>query len=162
MAYNLPKLDGIEVTKALRKNGNKNPIVAYIDSSDKNIIKRWIPLGISSYIIKPSKKSIIIKNITDALKEPFDIIHHPKSLDKESLLRQINYPQTAEHIKKHDELRDKLLLLEKKLEHYTIDLHHRISFFLYNWLASHILKTDMDYKTYALSIEEPSFNQDKI
>ena len=219
MAYNLPKLDGIEVTKALRKNGNKKPIVAYIDSSDKKIIKRWIPLGISSYIIKPSKKSIIIKNITEALKEPFDIIHHPKSLDKENiqwipeysvgnkeldeqhkvlfsmvndffqqngkkavlatyqnlysyidlhfeaeenLLRQINYPKTAEHIQKHDELRDKLLLLEKKLGHYTIDLHHKISFFLYNWLASHILKTDMDYKSYALSIEESSFSQDKI
>ena len=219
MAYDLPKLNGIELTKKLRENGNKSPIVAYVHSNDKKMIKRWIPLGISSYIIKPSKKSVILKNITNALKEPFDLICHLKSLDKEdiqwipeysvgnkeldeqhkilfsmvneffqqegkkavvatfqnlysyidlhfeaeeNLLRQINYPETAEHLKKHDELRDKLLLLQQKLDNYSLDLHHKISFFLYNWLASHILKEDMDYKSYALSIEETSFSQDKM
>ena len=215
MAYDLPKLNGIELTKRLRDDGNETPIVAYVHASDKKMIKHWIPLGISSYIIKPSRKSVILKNITNALKEPFDIICHLKSLDKddiqwipeysvghkeldeqhkilfsmineffqqegkkevvatfqnlysyfdlhfeaeENLLRQINYPETAEHLKKHDELRDKLLLLQQKLDNYSLALHHKISFFLYNWLASHILKEDMDYKSYALSIEETSFS----
>ena len=215
LAYDLPNLNGIEVTKALRDAGNEIPIVAYIHPSDKKMIKRWIPLGISSYIIKPSKKSIIIRDINKALSEPFETIYHLKNLDtedicwipeysvgnkelddqhkvlfdmvneffkqegkkaviatfqnlssyidlhfeaEENLLRQINYPKTDEHIDKHNELRDKFTLLEKKLEKYTIDLHHKISFFLYNWLASHILKADMDYKSYALSIEESSFN----
>ena len=52
-------------------------------------------------------------------------------------------------------------LLQQKLENYNIDLHHKISTFLCNWLASHILKFDMDYKFYALSIEETSFSQDE-
>lgn len=219
MAYDLPNISGVDITKALRDSGNKVPIVAYINPNDKSNIKHWIPLGISSYIIKPSKKSIILKNVSRALKEPFEVIYHLKNLDKEdihwipeysvgnkeldeqhkvlfemvneffqqegkqaviatfqnlssyidlhfeaeeNLLRQINYPKTAEHLKAHDELRDKFQLLQKKLGNYTIDLHHKISFFLYNWLASHILKEDMDYKSYALSIEETSFSQEKI
>jgi hemerythrin-like metal-binding protein len=215
MAYDLPKLNGIEVTKALRKDGNKTPVIAYTHLCDKKMIKRWIPLGLSGYIIKPSKKSIILKNITEALKSPVEVFYHKdsdkegmhwipeysvgnKEMDEqhkalftmineffhedseqavvslfnslttyvdlhftaeESLLRQINYPDTAEHIKKHNELRDKFHLLEQKLENYNVDLHHKISTFLYNWLTSHILKSDMDYKSYALSIEESSFSQ---
>ena len=214
MAYDLPKLNGIEVTKTLRKDGNKTPIVAYTHLCDKKMIKRWIPLGLSGYIIKPSKKSIILKSITQAVKNPIEIIYHKgsdkediqwlpeysvgnKEMDEqhkmlfimineffhsenkeavvklfqslgqyvilhfkaeEDLLRQINYPKTAEHIIKHKELTDKFHLLEQKLDNYNLDLHHKISTFLYNWLTSHILKSDMDYKSYALSIEETSFD----
>ncbi|MFT5852473.1 MAG: hemerythrin-like metal-binding protein [Colwellia sp.] len=215
MAYDLPKFNGIEVTKALRKEGNNTPIIAYTHLCDKKMIKRWIPLGLSGYIIKPSKKSIILKNITQAVKSPIEILHHKdsdkeyiqwipeysvgnKEMDEqhktlfimindffhqdskeevvkifqrlttyvdihfkaeENLLSQINYPKTTEHIIKHHELTDKFHLLENKLDDYNIDLHHKISTFLYNWLTSHILKSDMDYKTYALSIEETSFVQ---
>ena len=81
---------------------------------------------------------------------------------EENLLKQINYPQTDEHIKKHAALRNKFDLLQKKLDVYSIDVHHKIAIFLYNWLASHILKEDMDYKSYALSIEETSFNHYEI
>jgi hemerythrin-like metal-binding protein len=216
MAYDLPKLNGIEVTKALRKEGNKTPVIAYTHLCDKKMIKRWIPLGLSSYIIKPSKKSIILKSITQAVKNPIEILYHKgsekadiqwipeysvgnKEMDEqhktlfimindffhhdskeevvkifknlityvnlhfkaeENLLRQINYPKTAEHIIKHHELTDKFYFLEQKLDDYNIDLHHKISTLLYSWLTSHILKSDMDYKTYALSIEEKSFVQD--
>ncbi|MDX2370835.1 MAG: bacteriohemerythrin [Colwellia sp.] len=214
MAYDLPKLNGIEVTKTLRKDGNKIPIIAYTHLCDKKIIKRWIPLGLSGYIVKPSKRSIILKSITQAVKNPIEILYLKgsdkediqwlpeysvgnKEMDEqhkvlfimindffhqenkeavvklfqslttyvnlhfkaeENLLRQINYPKTAEHIIKHNELTDKFHLLEQKLDNYNIDLHHKISTFLYNWLTSHILKSDMDYKSYALSIEETSFD----
>jgi hemerythrin-like metal-binding protein len=218
MAYDLPKLNGIEVTKALREQGNKTPIVAYTHLSDKDKLKDWLPLGISDHIVKPSKKSIILKSITSALKDPIETIHYNKNSNieciqwlpeysvgntemdeqhkvlfsmineffyqeskqnviatfqhlssyidlhfeaEENLLRQINYPKTAEHIKKHDELRGKFHLLQQSLENKTIDSHHKISTFLYNWLSSHILKSDMDYKTYALSIGETSFSEDK-
>ena len=218
MAYDLPELNGIEVTIALRKKGNKTPIVAYTNLSDKNKIKHWLPLGLSDHIIKPSKKSIILKSITNALKEPMETIGHQysneeyiqwipeysvgnKEMDEqhkvlfsmindffhqesrptviatfqhlssyidlhfeaeENLLRQINYPKTAEHVKKHDELRSKFHLLQQSLENDQINSHLKISTFLYNWLSSHILKSDMDYKDYALSIGETSFSQDKI
>jgi hemerythrin-like metal-binding protein len=216
MAYDLPKLNGIEVTKRLRKEGNKTPIVAYTHISDEKMIKPWRLLGLNGYIIKPSKKSIILNSIIKALKEPIEIPEYPqesntkhfqwkpeysvghKEMDEqhqalfsmmnefylqksketaipvfkdlsscfnsyfdaeENLLRQINYPETPEHIKIYDELRNKFPLFEQKLENYNRDLHKKMSTFFYNWLVSHILKAGMDYNTYALSIEEPSFSQ---
>ncbi len=219
MAYDLPKLNGIDVTKAIRKNGNKVPIIAYIHHNDKKMMKSWAPLGLSSYLIKPSKKSLILKGIAKALRQPIEMIYRHKSEDieqiqwlpkylvgneemddqhkmlftiindflklktkeaaietfhnlsfyielhfeaEESLLRQINYPETDKHIKKHDELRVKMDLLQQKLDDYNVEVHHKIALFIYNWLASHILKDDMDYRSYALSIEETSFSQYEI
>ena len=69
---------------------------------------------------------------------------------------QINYPKTLEHINQHNNLKAKFHLLEQKFDNYTIDLHHKVSTFLYNWLTSYILKSDMEYKYYTQSIEETS------
>lgn len=218
IAFDLPTIDGLEITRIIRSEGNKVPIVAYTHHRDKLVIKEWIPLGLSGYLIKPSKKSSILSEVTKAVKNPIDIIYHHKEAGKddikwipeytvghadmdaqhkvlfsmineffhqnnqesaimlfknlssyidlhfdseENLLRQINYPDTDEHIKKHGELRDKFNLLEGKLENYDVDVHHKIGIFLYNWLAKHILKADMEYKAYALSIEVGSFIQNK-
>ncbi len=214
LAYDLPIINGLEITKTLRKEGNKVPVIAYTHHRDKAIIKRWIPLGLSGYLIKPSKKSLILKSVNKAIKSPIEIIHHHKNADKddiqwipeysvgnavldeqhkmlfsmtndffnqdgkqaatiafdnlssyidlhfeaeENLLRQINYPETNEHINSHNELREKFELLQHKLSDYDLDMHHKIAMFLYNWLAKHILKADMAYKSYALLIEETSF-----
>ena len=214
LAYDLPNINGVEITRTLREAGNKVPVIAYAHDQDKLEVKRWIPLGLSGYLIKPSKKSAILNSVTKAVKNPIEVISHNKVADKvaivwieeysigneeideqhkvlfamindffhqdnkeaaillfqslssyidlhfeaeENLLRQINYPDTEEHIKKHGELREKFHLLRGKLDDYDIDVHHKIAMFLYNWLAKHILKADMEYKSYALSIEESSF-----
>jgi hemerythrin-like metal-binding protein len=214
LAYDLPSMNGLEITKVIRDDGCNTPVIAYTHQRDKEIIKRWIPLGISSYLIKPSKKSAILNSIAVAIKNPIDIIFHQKGANgddiqwieeysvgnkeiddqhkvlftmindffhqdtkdnaimlfqslssyidlhfdaEEKLLRQINYPDTEEHIKTHEELREKFHLLKEKLDDYDIDVHHKIAMFLYSWLAKHILKADMEYKSYALSIEEQSF-----
>jgi hemerythrin-like metal-binding protein len=216
LAYDLPSLNGLEITKIMRGEGNKTPVIAYTHQRDKMEIKRWIPLGLSSYLIKPSKKSAIINSVTKAVKSPIEIIFHRNSGDKadiqwvdeysignkeideqhkvlftmindffhqdskeaaitlfqnlssyidlhfeseENLLRQINYPDTEGHILKHTELRERFHLLRNKLDDYNVDVHHKIAMFLYNWLAKHILKADMEYKSYALSIEEQSFTR---
>lgn len=216
LAYDLPGINGLDITKKLRNEGNKVPIIAYTHQRDKSMIKRWIPLGLSGYLIKPSKKSAILKSVNRAVKQPIELIHHHKNAGKEdikwiseysvgnkdideqhkelftmindffhqegresaisifqhlssyidlhfdaeeNLLRQINYPETENHIKQHNELRKKFHLLQKKLDDYNLDIHHKIALFLYNWLASHILKADMEYKSYALSIEVTSFKK---
>ena len=215
MAYDLPKMNGVDITKTLRAEGNTVPIVAYTQHRDQNVIKRWIPFGLSGYLIKPSKKSAILSSVTNAIKNPIDVIKHHSSADQsyivwgeeysvgnkamdeqhkalfdlineffhqedkhstvmffqhllsyidlhfeaeENLLREMGYPKTEEHIKKHNELREKFHLLQEKLENYSVDIHHKIALFLYNWLTKHILKSDMDYKAYALSIGYPSFH----
>jgi len=214
LAYDLPSFNGVEITRTLREAGNKVPVIAYAHDKDKLEIKRWIPLGISGYLIKPLKKSAILNSVAKAAKNPIEILSQDKISSKdyiqwiaeysvgnkeideqhkvlftmindffhqdnkeaaimlfqslssyidlhfeaeENLLRQINYPDTEEHINKHDELREKFQLLRGKLDDYDLDVHHKIAMFLYNWLAKHILKADMEYKFYALSIEESSF-----
>ncbi|MDP7593563.1 MAG: bacteriohemerythrin [Litorilituus sp.] len=215
MAYDLPKINGIDVTKKLRKNNHNTPIIAYIDRNDKNMLKNWIPLGLSSYLIKPSKKSLILTSIAKALKQPVDIIYHKEDEDidqiewspeysignedmdeqhkvlfttindffhakdkqlaieifhnlysyidlhfkaEEDLLRQINYANTDEHAEHHQELFEKLQLFQEKLPDNFEELHHKTAIFIYQWLSTHILTCDMDYKKYALSIEEESFH----
>lgn len=210
LAYDLPTITGLDITRIIREQGNKVPIIAYTHQRDKSMIKRWIPLGLSDYIIKPSKKSTILNSVAKAVKNPIEIVHHQKHADKvniqwipeysvgnkkmdeqhkllfniindffhkddkqgaieifhdissyinvhfeaeENLLKQINYPYSEEHIKKHNELRHKFHAIQARLNDYDIDDHHKIAMFLYNWLAKHILKADMEYKTYALSIK---------
>lgn len=215
LAYDLPNINGLEITRTLRDANANIPVIAYVHPRDKAIIKRWIPLGISGYLVKPSKRSAILSSISKAVKDPIKTIRSQaangtdviqwipeysignREIDEqhkvlftmvngffhqegkenamvlfqnlssyidlhfnaeENLLRQINYPDTEEHIKKHEELREKFERLQEKLADYDIDVHHRIAMFLYNWLAKHILKSDMAYRAYALSIEEESFD----
>ncbi|MGL1956500.1 MAG: bacteriohemerythrin [Colwellia sp.] len=216
LAYDLPQISGLEITRIIREEGNKIPVIAYTHRRDKEVIKQWIPLGLSDYLIKPSKKSAILKSVDKAVKNPIEIMNLQsnengntiqwipaysignKDIDdqhkmlfammneffqqegkdaaivlfqnlalyidlhfeaEENLLRQINYPKTDEHIKIHRELSVKFKQIQVKLNNYDIDIQHKIAIFLYKWLAKHILKSDMEYKSYALSIEDPTFNK---
>lgn len=218
IAYDLAPINGIELTKLIRKKGINTPIVGYAHKRDSKMINNWITLGLSGSLIKPLKKSVLIQMVNQSVNNPVEIMQYNdtsagdkiqwipaysignKEIDdqhkilfdmineffcqegmqatisifenlssyidlhfesEENLLRQINYPKTSEHIAKHDELRVKFKLLLDKLEDYSVEVHHKIALFLYNWLASHILKSDMDYKSYAISLEEPSFMGNK-
>tara|TARA_R110000744_G_scaffold7183_2_gene24586 strand:+ start:6190 stop:7794 length:1605 start_codon:yes stop_codon:yes gene_type:complete len=214
LAYDLPTLNGIDVTKIVRQEGNQVPIVAYIQYRDREAIKRWIPFRLNGYLIKPSKKSAILKSIAKAIKSPTEILKYQekevkniiewlpiyqvgnKQIDEqhmmiftmlndlyhkdnkqsavmllqhlssyidlqfdseENLLRQINYPETQEHITEHIELKEQLVVFLNKLDHYDIEVQHKMALFIYAWFTKHIVESDMKYKAYALSIEEESF-----
>jgi len=214
LAYDLPTINGLELTKKLRGMDKTFPIIAYIHDRDKQVINQWIPYGLSCYLIKPSKKSAILKSVAKAVKHPVDVIPgQPDPLSQEikwipeysvgnveldeqhkmlfsmindffkqegkaaaiaifdnlssyidlhfeceeNLLRQINFPNTVEHVKKHNELREKFLVIQEKLQEYDLEVHHKVAMFLYKWLAKHILKADMEFKKYALLIDEDSF-----
>ena len=214
LAYDLPGINGLEITRTIRQEGNQVPVVAYAQYANREAIKRWIPLGLSGYLIKPSKKSAILKSINKAVNSPNDVLeYHEKKVpdsiqwkpeyfvgnkdideqhkvlftmlndfyhqdnkesaimlfhnlssyidlqfeSEENLLRQINYPDTEIHMKEHKELKDNFLMLSEKLDNYDLDAQHKIAMFIYTWLSKHILKSDMAYKAYALSIEEESF-----
>lgn len=85
LAYDFSKINGLEITKRIRKEGNKTPIIAYTHNRDKGIIKNWIPLGISDYVIKPSKKSIILRSIIKAIKSPVEIIEYHDGVNEEGI-----------------------------------------------------------------------------
>ena len=123
--------------------GNK-----YMDDQHKELF-----VMINEFFQQDNKKGAI--SLFENLSSYIDL--HFES--EENLLRQINFAFTDKHIKEHDELRHNFNVLRKSLDNYSIDLQHKIGMFLYNWLAKHILKSDMEYKVYALSIEEESFSQ---
>ena len=79
LSYDLPQVNGVEVTRCIRATGNKVAIVAFSHHKDKDLIGRWIPLGLSGYLIKPSKKSAIIETVTKAVLDPVDVLS-PESM----------------------------------------------------------------------------------
>lgn len=219
LAFDLPVLNGIQVTKRIRSIGNNLPIVAFTHSKDKNIIKQWIKLGISGYLTKPSSKSNILKAVRKAIANPSGVIALPRhnninnkiewipsysvgnnQLDEqhknlfelindffevedkenalavfaelkntviihfkteERYLEHINYPNKTAHIAIHNTMLKKFNLLHKKLQRYDIEIQHKIAMFLYNWLAKHILKEDMDYKQHSHHDKNASTNDKK-
>lgn len=215
LGYDLPSINGMTITKFVRKESNTVPIIAYTHHRDKGVIRDWVTLGLSDYLIKPAKRIAILKSVSKALKNPIKILPHQQGIDthnikwipefsvgndlmdeqhkmlftmineffqqegkeaavaifqnltmyidlhfeaEENLLKQINFPETIEHTQQHEELSEKFQGIQKKLDNYSLELHHKIALFLYNWLSKHILITDMEYKDYALSIEEDSFH----
>ncbi|WP_281561378.1 bacteriohemerythrin [Thalassomonas sp. RHCl1] len=71
--------------------------------------------------------------------------------EEEKLLAEMRYPRLVEHSKHHRALIKKFIRLKAKLDDYDIELHHKIAVFMYNWLARHILQSDMDYKLFAMN-----------
>ncbi|MFT5812874.1 MAG: hemerythrin-like metal-binding protein [Psychroserpens sp.] len=76
LAYDLPTINGIEITKIIRQEGNQVPVIAYTQYNDREAIKRWFPLGLSGYLIKPSKKSAILKSINKAISAPTEVLEY--------------------------------------------------------------------------------------
>lgn len=79
LAYDLPLINGLNVTKTLREAGNQTPIVAYIHNRNKSELDNWLSLGVSSYLIKPSKKSFILKSVIHAIDNPSDTVKIKKN-----------------------------------------------------------------------------------
>ncbi len=85
IAYDLPQINGIEVTRMLRACNNKVPIIAYSHHKDKSFVKTWIPLGISNYLVKPSTPEVITEAIYAAIKQPVDILSPSTDATKQSI-----------------------------------------------------------------------------
>lgn len=73
-AYNLPKINGIEMTHRIRGSGSKVPIIAFSHNKDKAIINKWVLQGINAYIVKPSSQGVIYKAVKDEVNKVKDIL----------------------------------------------------------------------------------------
>lgn len=84
ISYNLPLLNGLEVTKKLRKLSccQNIPIIAFSSNTDKHLIKKWIPLGLNAYLVKPSSNDTIRSTVIYELNRPAVVLkskHNGKS-----------------------------------------------------------------------------------
>jgi len=204
LSYELPKFNGIDVTQKIRNSGSSVPIVALSNQKDRNLIKRWMTLGLAAYLIKPSNSTIIKNTVLKELDAPSAVLkgqsrgeitwlpeysvgndlmdsHHKQLfyvineffkctkhekmllifgqlLDyielhfnvEERMLQEINFPKFDDHVKKHNQLLNKVKILQTKLNNKENNIHQKIALFLYKWLADHILKSDMEYKSFCI------------
>ena len=52
---NMPRIDGLEVIEAIRKENTDIPIVVLSAHSDREKLLKAIPLGLTRYLVKPAK-----------------------------------------------------------------------------------------------------------
>lgn len=82
LSYNLSGVNGLEFTERLRSAENKTPIVAFSHQNDKNIISKWIQLGLNGYIIKPSTRENVINTVVKAVNNPSQTLYLNKNSEK--------------------------------------------------------------------------------
>jgi hemerythrin len=67
---------------------------------------------------------------------------------EEQMFERHHYPHAQEHIDEHNKLTQSVLDLEKRFREGDITVTIEASTFLKEWLAHHILETDMRYRSY--------------
>lgn len=61
--FNMPKMDGIKVIEALRKDGFDGKIIMLTGVSDKKLITKALITGADSYLLKPFDKEGVIEEL---------------------------------------------------------------------------------------------------
>lgn len=64
MDINMPKLDGLECTKQVRRRFPDVKVIALSQFSEKRFVKRMVKNGASGYILKDSEKDTLVKAIS--------------------------------------------------------------------------------------------------
>ena len=134
--YDMPKIDGYELTKKIRSNGNNMPILMLLISNNSEQIERFLNLGGNDHLTKPShpnnlkeKLDLFLKEIspdTPPSKIDNNILNFPELLmmfgDKETTLILID-EFFIDHYKSIGEL---ILLTQNKDIKGLGDIAHRM------------------------------------
>lgn len=83
--YNLPDVSGMEITKAIRRSGSTLSIIVLSSCHDKKVIKKWVPLGIGAYLVKPSSEESIVNSVTNELLSPTHLLRLSANVDIDSV-----------------------------------------------------------------------------
>ncbi len=75
----MPKMDGIELVKTIRKTDSKTPIVMATAHTDKEFLLNVVELHLEQYIVKP----INLKELKNALEKCLTVIGDNHAIEKE-------------------------------------------------------------------------------
>ena len=65
----MPLLDGLELTKIIRKTDTELPIAILTAHSEQTKLFRAIPLGLTEYLLKPVDDTLLIKTMKEMIKK---------------------------------------------------------------------------------------------
>ncbi len=101
----MPKKDGLEVLKEIRKTDLKTPVIIMTAHTEQKYLMNAVELYITKYLIKPFNKNTLI----DALNECIKVMSKQTSQNI-TLSKDLSYNSENQSIRKNDEL----LTLNKK------------------------------------------------
>jgi len=67
MDWNMPTMSGIEAVKAIRKSGNKVPIIMVTTEAEKSRIIEALKEGANNYIAKPFQPDVLAAKIKETI-----------------------------------------------------------------------------------------------
>ncbi|MDD4570676.1 MAG: response regulator transcription factor [Tepidanaerobacteraceae bacterium] len=106
---NMPKLNGIEVTKALKKKGIDTKIVILTVYDDREYLLELIKLGISGYVLKDIEPQGLLEAVRSASRgETYIQPNLTRALVAE--YNRLTQPITKDGVKKHLTAREKEVL----------------------------------------------------
>lgn len=115
--------------------------VSELDSQHQKIIALINELNANSEISSRSEK---LHNILGRI-----IIYAQNHLDyEENLLRENGYPDFENHLRKHQDYKQKVSDFAVDILEYREDLPVKLLDYLNEWWTNHILKEDMQYKAF--------------
>jgi len=101
----MPKMDGIELVKAIRKRDSEIPIIMITAHTDKDYLLGVVDLHLEQYIIKP----INLKDLKDALEKCLEVISK-----KHAISRKLPFGYSYDFDNKILRHKDKEIKLSKK------------------------------------------------
>jgi len=63
----MPNVGGEDVVKALREKGDVTPVIILTADAEKDMIGRFVQLGIQGYVIKPFKPGVLADRVSELL-----------------------------------------------------------------------------------------------
>lgn len=64
MDLDMPKMDGFQCTKAIRKINNNIPILAHTSHKTKDIVQKVIEVGMNGFMTKPCDNMVMLRNVS--------------------------------------------------------------------------------------------------
>lgn len=97
----MPKIDGLTLVEMLRKEGSKSHIIILTAHMDQDKLLKAIPLGLSSYLIKPVKKRELQSSLIKVLEtlERENYVHDIIELNHDSIWNSATKTLSSSNIK---------------------------------------------------------------
>ncbi len=65
--YEMPKMNGVDFLRDLRASNINSKVIVVAAKSHQNLLKEFLSLGISGYVVKPIERKVLVERIAKIL-----------------------------------------------------------------------------------------------